>query len=326
MKNPKTLHIFGGGAFVNHAVKIARDLEWKVVLRTGERFLKDFKNYNDKGVEILVGNSLTDLMDQGREPKDKDIGISFSAPWIISKKIIDMFDGKIYNLHNQPLPKFRGGGGSSWNILMKDKQGGSSIHLLVPEIDAGQIYASVKYTFPKELIYPRDFDNYAIDQATILLHSWLPKLLKTGDSGLPIENNDEESEYWPRLNANLHGWINWSWSLEDILVFCNAFSYPHNGAKTILNEEIVHLPKVRLLKEKDKFHPFQTGLIYKVNNNEMYVSHPDGTLIIEELKFAADACKILLGDRLYTPIGTLEDALTKRIQYSPDGSVFNLKK
>ena len=35
--------------------------------------------------------------------------------------------------------------------------------------------------------------------------------------------------------------------------------------------------------------------------------------------------KIMLGDRLYTPVALLEGSLTQRIQYSPDGSVFRVK-
>ena len=64
------------------------------------------------------------------------------------RELLICFMGHLYNLHNQPLPKFRGAGGSSWNILMGDREGGSSIHLLVPEIDAGPIFASVEICFP----------------------------------------------------------------------------------------------------------------------------------------------------------------------------------
>jgi methionyl-tRNA formyltransferase len=325
--NKKVLHVFGGGIYVKYAIEIAKSHGWKIVLRTGERFLKDLENYDeDEDVNVLVGNSLTKLIEQGGTPEKNNIGISFSAPWVIPKAIIDMFNGHLYNLHNQPLPRFRGGGGSSWNILMHDRQGGSSIHLLVPEIDAGPIFASTQFIFPESLIYPKDFDGYGIEKAICLLNSWLPNLLKTGDPGTPVQNNDAESEYWPRLNANIHGWIDWGWSLEHILSFCNAFSLPHRGAKTTLNGEIIHLSKVESSIQKETFHPFQTGIIYKRIGDTLHVAHPDGTLIVEEFQFESAEFKILLGDRLHTPREVLEEALTKRIQYSPDGAVFNLKK
>ncbi len=327
MENRKVLHVFGGGVFVKYAVDIAKSVGWRVTLRTGERFLDGLENYDqDDDVTVFVGNSLTALMDQGGAPGKDDIGISFSAPWVIPKRVIDLFHGHFFNLHNQPLPRFLGAGGSSWNILMGDREGGSSIHLLVPEIDAGSIFVSSKYVFPDSLIYPKDLDDYSIKQAIVLLKSWLPTLLKTGDPGSSVTNDDEKSEYWPRLNAKIHGWIDFSWSLEHIVSFCNAFSIPHKGAKTLLNEEVMYLSKVRISDQGEKFHPFQTGLIYRKANNNLYVAHPDGALIIDDFKLESEGGKIMLGDRLYTPVTLLEESLTQRIQYSPDGSVFRVKR
>ena len=48
-------------------------------------------------------------------------------------------------------------------------------------------------------------------------------------------------------------------------------------------------------------------------------------MIIEEYKLESDDSKIRLGDRLYTPINKIEESLLTRIQYSPDGSIFELK-
>ena len=48
-----------------------------------------------------------------------------------------MFNGRLVNLHNQPLPKFRGGG-VSWNIPM-GAIGGAAIHQLIERVDAGPI-------------------------------------------------------------------------------------------------------------------------------------------------------------------------------------------
>ena len=116
MNRIKTLHIFGGGVFVKTAVRKAHENGWKVVLRTSKRFENDIDGFSDTALDVFCGNNINNLMKKGRAPKNGDIGISFSAPWILSKDIIDIFEGRIFNLHNQPLPKYRGGGGASWNI------------------------------------------------------------------------------------------------------------------------------------------------------------------------------------------------------------------
>ena len=326
MNNQKTFHIFGGGVFVKHAIQIAKDNNWKVVLRTGDRFLNDLENYDDDSeVSLISGNSLGLLMEEGGMPKPQDIGISFSAPWVIPAKIINLFNGQLYNLHNQPLPRFRGCGGTSWNIMMNDNEGGCSIHLLTPELDAGEIFAAKKFSFPKSFSFPKDFDELVADEAIELLNEWLPVLLKTGSPGASVQNNDDESEYWPRLNTNIHAWIDWSWGLDNILSFCNAFSLPHLGAKTILNDKVIHITKGTVLAQKNKYHPFQRGIIYKIIDSQLHIAHNDGTFIVEEYSFESDPPKIRLGDRLFTPTENLEASMLTRIQYSPDGKIFNLK-
>ena len=117
------MHIFGGGPFVGIAEEIATRLGWSVVLRTGERFVNTLSEMGPN-TKVLVGNDLESLMIEGGIPSAGDYGISFSAPWVFPQVIIDMFDGELFNLHNQPLPKFRGGGGTSWLILMGERSEG----------------------------------------------------------------------------------------------------------------------------------------------------------------------------------------------------------
>ena len=67
------------------------------------------------------------------------IGFSLSAPWIFKKDVIDLFNNRLFNLHGSRLPKERGGGGYSWQILSQNRLGGLSIHRLEEGIDTGNI-------------------------------------------------------------------------------------------------------------------------------------------------------------------------------------------
>ena len=90
MIKKNTLHIFGGGVFVEYALNIAIKQNWKVVIRTGQRFLDDLDSIEqNKEVKLLSSNSLIEIMDSGGLPASGDVGISFSAPWIIPKNIIE---------------------------------------------------------------------------------------------------------------------------------------------------------------------------------------------------------------------------------------------
>jgi len=317
-KQLKTLHIFGGGVFVGIAERIAHELGWEVIVRTGKRFIDTLHNL-DVRTKLFVGDDLDSLMKQGGVPKRGDYGISFSAPWIFPQEVIDYFDGEIFNLHNQPLPKFRGGGGTSWTILMRERLGGCCIHRLVRKIDAGDIFARCDFFFPESLEFPIDFDRYIANHSKNLLIEWLPKLLTERSPGEIVDINESESEYWPRLNTNIHGWIDWSWGIDDIYSFCKAFSNPHSGAKTLVNNCIIELKKISICETK-KFHPYQTGLIFRISDG-LYVAHRNGVLRVHKYRLANPKAKVTLGDRLFTPRDLLETALLQRIQYSPSGKV-----
>jgi methionyl-tRNA formyltransferase len=317
--NKRTLHILGGGVLSGIAEKIAQREGWQVVVRTGQRFVETLPPFS-KETAVYVGDDLRKLMTDGGLPAEGDIGFSFSAPWIISQDVIDLFSGNIFNLHAQSLPRFRGGGGASWLILMGERAGGCCIHRLVRKIDAGAIYARFDFKFPEDCRFPDQYDQFISLRSADLLEEWLPKLLRSGETGSEHPIDENISEYWPRLNTDIHAWIDWSWSLNDIQRFCDAFSYPFAGAQTLLRGTAVRFRKVRVLHEPGKFHPFQRGMIYRIQGG-LSVAHNDGTLVVEEFSTQNSHAKILLGDRFYTPQERLTEAMSRRIQYRPSGDL-----
>ena len=124
------------------------------------------------------------------------------------------------------------------------------------------------------------------------------------------------------INTKIHGLINWSWSLEDINSFINAFDSPYIGASAYLEGECVHLKGASLDYNDGKFHPFQAGIVYKKSDDTIFVATRNGTLIIDEI-FSENGNNITdqvkLGDRFHTPSKYLEEALSNRVIYTPHG-------
>ena len=319
----RTLHLFGGGPLVKLSEKIAYNNNWNVVLRTGKRFIKSLPEMDQK-TKILVGDNLMDLIMESDEPKLGDIGLSISAPWIFKKIHIDKFYGLLYNIHNQPLPKFKGAGGSSWRIMMNDYNGGSCIHYLSEGIDDGEIVDKVDFKFSPKCICPKDFDDITLIHSKDLIKRWLTKIIS---DPLAITKKIKKyksinSEYWPRINSEVHGWINWNWNIHEISQFCKAFSYPHRGAQTTIRQTKIFIKQVSYELNSNKFHSFQNGLIFNISDKIIYVAHKDGTLYIEDYEFEDKNVKLRLGDRFFTDSEKLEKAMNTRIQYHPNGTIY----
>ncbi len=317
----KTIHLFGGGHFVDAATTIALKNNCNVVIRTSKRFLGSFDTKNQPRVGVFCGNNLLELMNKGGWPTSRDVGLSFSAPWILPKKVISAFELRIFNLHNQLLPLFRGAGGLTWNVLQQNQEWGVSIHHLTEEIDAGDIVAQKK--IEKHLLNEstEGFSQHITNEGMSLIREWLDDYLKTGKLVVISKNKTVDSYYWPRLNTEIHGWIDWSWGLDDILLFCNAFSTPFSGAKTKCRSNTIRVWEAHRLDNKETFHPFQAGIVFRICEGELFVAHPDGAIRISRWSIDQEQKKIVPGDRLFTPRDLIEKAMETRVQYAPDGTL-----
>ena len=318
----RTLHVFGGGKYVEYMAPLAQKYGFRILVRTSQRLENSFNLEESDNTKILCGNNLLDLMNDDK-PKEQDIGISFSAPWILGPKIIASFCGNLYNLHGQPLPLFRGAGGYSWNILECSSSGGISIHELTSEIDGGRLVAQTLFEFPIQLRTPYDYEEFAQKKAFQLLNHWFDSVVLGRVLDTTRNNLSELSTYWPRLNTPTHGWINWSWPTADIVSFIKAFSNPYIGAHTHLGKLPVRVNGCSIEEYQGNFHPFQYGLITRIVNGTYFVAHHDGYIVLDSINPVNPTSDInaRLGDRLYTPSNILDEAMATRVQYSPGGEI-----
>ena len=68
---------------------------------------------------------------------------------ILSKDFIELFKGRILNIHPSLLPKYKGLNTHARAIAAKDKFSGCSVHLVTAELDGGPILAQSKVTIDK---------------------------------------------------------------------------------------------------------------------------------------------------------------------------------
>jgi len=68
------------------------------------------------------------------------------------------------------------------------------------------------------------------------------------------------------------------------------------------------------------YHPFQSGIVYRIYGNRLFVAAKGGSIVVESVtdedrELILD--QIRMGDRFHTPIEFLEKARTTRVHYSP---------
>lgn len=234
------------------------------------------------------------------------MGISFGASWIFKREFIDPFGGRLVNLHAARLPQDRGGGGFSWRILNNGRCGMSLIHLIDAGVDTGPIILTREYPFIGRT--PLEYHKCSIENYKKLLTLFL-KMLRHGELFNMSTQQEHLSTYWPRLSTENQGYIDWSWSLSDIERFICAFDDPHAGASTFVGNHKARLKKCTFIN--GKFHPFQTGIVYRKTDSALFIATAGGTLIAKDVDIT-----VRVGDRFHTPSKYLEEARRTRVTYS----------
>jgi len=287
---------------------VTEKLHLNLPTKDGSPLKVKLKNYGFNWIEKknLTLQCLKKIIDKN------SIGVSLNSTWIFNNKIIDFFEGNLYNYHDTPLPEFRGAAAYSWLILLNQKKWGITMHRVVPSLDVGNIVKQQNFLFPKSCKIPQDYLDYKIKFEKKFFSTFLDELfskkLKT------ISQNNKSSTYWPRLITPYNGFINWNWSAKEIELFIRAFDDPHQGSSTFIDGKKVRLKKC-FFQKTNTFHPFQSGMIYRIDQGELFVAANGGTLKINDI-FDLHGKKINhtlhVGHRFHTPIKYLEIALTTR--------------
>jgi len=323
---------FGGGELLCLSAKQLKKESYSVFVVTSERhsiepitiseFSMPFIEFlQSEHIDYIISKDISQDSIVLNKITENTIGISFGAAWIFRKQFIDLFNGRLLNCHGARLPQDRGAGGFSWRILRDERLGVSLIHHIEPGVDTGDIILFKEYIYPHTCRHPIDYQRYSIRQDQELLNNFFG-LVKDGKSFERITQQEYFSSYWPRLATDIHGYIDWNWTLKDIERFICAFDDPYNGASTFLNGKKVRLKKCYSSFNDGIFHPFQKGFIYRISEDTIFVATEQGTLLVNSV-FDENGVNInqnlRIGDRFYTPMKYLEEAKQFRAVYTPSG-------
>ena len=210
--------------------------------------------------------------------------ISIGCRDIIKSKFLNIFSGKVFNIHTTPLPRYRGAAGDTWMILNGENNNKlfGCFHIIDTGIDTGGIIAKEYYTIPK--------NSYPIDVFKIRM-SIYPNLIMRAFSILNSENyeiekqNQDFATTFPRLFTPVDGKIDFiNWDGLDIEKFIYAFGYPFEGAYFYFNKIKINVLEAEFTSDL-KMHPFSYGLIIGKNNlNQYKISVKNGLILLKKIE------------------------------------------
>lgn len=331
---PEQVVFFGSGIELVDYYKIVKSRKIDAYIFLAPRHAEEIfygKKLIDHFIEneilYFIENDINCSADLHSILKNKvSIGLGFGEVYTFSQDIINKFNQQLFDFMVIRIPKFFGGAHFSWQILQKNRIGSWNIQIInkdmVPsKINSGEIIKTRTFIIDSDARKPEDFFRIYARECKIFFIDFFDDVENNMIFNL-LPPQFDHSTYFPRLSTGAQGYINWSWSLEEIELFICAFDEPYIGAMTFVGERKIHCKKVQIDRGEGSFHPFMNGIVYRVDNNTIFIAHRDGTLILECITDEnGDSISIHVGQRLYTPFKYLENAMMFVAEYDSKGLI-----
>ena len=332
----KTLILFGGGSLIVEFARKSIKRNIKTYIFAVTRHLEeviDIENsltlkvaLEKEGIPFYHIKDINDSPELRSIVSEATVGIGVGEAYTFNKETIELFKGRLFDFMVIRLPQYRGGAHFTWQILRRDRIGCWNIQIINEEMipgvyDSGEILKTREYVISHWARIPQDYFRTSNEEALKLFIEFMDEIQEGKEFKL---NRLEEniSSYFPRLYTLKHGFINWSWDTDDIDAFVCAFGDPYAGASTFLNEKRVFLKRCQTEYGEGRFHPFMSGLVYRISNGSVFIATKDGALVVRSVLDEQGnniVNKLKVGKRFYTPLKYLEDAMLFNAEYDTEG-------
>lgn len=149
------------------------------------------------GVPVVESGRYRDLAPDS-DGRVADLGISIFYDRIFDAAGIALF-GRLLNIHNGPLPRYRGVSPINWALKNEEIEHGVTIHEITPGIDDGPIVAQLRYSIHPEVEEVIDVYQRALRYAWLLFEDTMPIL----DSIVARAQDEEQALYYGRKHDPL---------------------------------------------------------------------------------------------------------------------------
>jgi len=177
-----------------------------------------------RGVEVLTDTSVETLQ-RAVDQLAPDCAVVSSYHRILPPALLDRC--RFVNVHYAPLPRYRGRANVNWAIINGEPETAVTVHVLVPELDAGPILFQEPVPIGSHDTVADLYRRLNAVQRTALGAAVERHL--DGDPGTP---QDESAATYGCTRLPEDGELDWSRSTEEVYALVRALVEPYPGAFT----------------------------------------------------------------------------------------------
>ena len=193
-----------------------------------------------------------------------DIFVSMSFNQIFREQIINLPKFNTINCHAGKLPFYRGRNVLNWALINDEKEFGITVHFVDEGIDTGDII--LQQTYPIT-----DKDSYgtlleiAYDECAKVLYK-ATKQIQKGSFKRVKQKTIHPVGFYCGRRAVGDEVIDWNTSSREIFNFVRALSYPGPLATTYVENTVVKINQVRLIKDAPAYRNIPGQILSKTND------------------------------------------------------------
>ena len=162
---------------------------------------ESFSKWGKKNkIKIISSGKVEDIEGVSEDDWKIDLVISVFYDRILKRKFIDKCN-KIINIHNGPLPRYRGVSPINWALKNNENKHGITIHEITEGIDEGPIIAQVEYSIYPEVDEVEDVYRRSLKYAYVLFTETIVML----DKIKPYKQDSSRSLYYSKNQNKLLG-------------------------------------------------------------------------------------------------------------------------
>jgi methionyl-tRNA formyltransferase len=157
---------------------------------------QSFANWGKaKGLSVIESGHYKDLPDVSNSGWTVDLVMSVFYDKIIKAWFIDKCK-QIINLHNGPLPKYRGVSPINWALKNGEAEHGITIHEITPGIDDGPVIGQLKYSIYPEFDEVIDVYRRSLEYGWVLFEQTIPLIQQIR----PRQQDESQVSYYSKLD------------------------------------------------------------------------------------------------------------------------------